>query len=230
IRKEYPLIEVNNLETFEIRMDKGTPETIRDTKKAWHFFTADRNWGAVVEQNQILVHTKSYTRFNQFAERVEYLLRAMQQSIQPSHYIGSSIRYIDLVAPESGEKLSDYLSDHMFLRQIDGVAGHQVDAISASSFKTSQGELAVRCWLNPAQPLPPDVSALAHAMKFEIKRPANDFAVLDTDHNELTGDPKEFDISRIINVLDSLHQVSRKVFEGIPTQHAFDVWQPENRK
>lgn len=230
IRKEYPLVEVDNVESIEIRVEKGDPETVRARKKVWHFLSADRCWGVVVEPQQILIHTRSYTRFADMAGRIERLLREFQSTVDPSHHLNSSIRYIDLVSPDPSEGISDYLPDHMFLRQIDGVAGQQIDSFAASSFRTELGSLAVRCWLNSPNPYPPDLAPLLAKMKYNVAVPGHDFAVLDTDHVEAEGKISAFNINEIISTLDELHKVSRKVFEGLPKQHAFDVWKPEIKK
>lgn len=228
IRKEYPLVEVNNVESIEIRFDKGNVEPIRETRKVWNFLSADRTWGLVVEQHQILFHTRAYTRFADMAARIEYLLRHFKDTVDPSHYLNASIRYIDLIAPNEREKISDFLPEQMFLRHIDGVAGQQTDSFSASSFKTELGNLVVRCWLNSPQAFPTDLGPLFAIMKYDVPRPASDFAVLDTDHVESQAQIAEFDCARVIHTLDELHKVSRKVFEGVPNPHAFDVWKLEN--
>jgi uncharacterized protein (TIGR04255 family) len=230
IRKEYPLVETTEIETTQVRVEGKVPEVVRATNKLWHFMDADRFWGVTLENAQMLLHTRAYTRFEDFASRFERLCDALAEAVAVTHYVKVSIRYVDVVRPQLGETISDYLPDHMFLRQIDSVAGQQIESFSASSFSTAEGTLAIRCWLNPQHAFPPDLLPLFRVLGMELASPKNDFAILDTDHVSIDDVAKPFELQTIIQRLDHLHFSCHRAFEGIPKPHAFKVWGLESSK
>lgn len=230
VRKDYPLVETTEIETTQVRVEGKVPDVVRATNKLWHFVEADKSWAVTLENTQMLLHTRDYTRFEDFASRFERLLVALADAVDLAHYVKVSIRYIDVISPRAGETISDYLPDHMFLRQINSVAGQQIESFSASSFATAEGTLAIRCWLNAQHAFPPDLLPLFQVLGMKIGRPEKDFAVLDTDHFCNDDEPKPFDLRTIVLTLDHLHSACHRAFEGIPKPHAFEVWGLEDAK
>jgi hypothetical protein len=106
----------------------------------------------------------------------------------------------------------------------DSVASQQIESISASSFSTAAGTLAIRCWLKAQHAFPPDLLPLFRVLSMKLTLPKNDFAVLDTDHVSNGDEAKPFAVRTIVQKLDGLHSACHRAFEGIPKPHAFKVW------
>jgi len=137
------------------------------------------------------------------------------------------IRYIDLVKPLANDSLSNYLPEGMLMRQINGIAGKQIDGFSGASFDTEAGKLAVRCWMNPSQAFPPDLIPLLSAIEYSPEKIDHEFAILDTDHSSFAnGAP--FNIDVILNCFDAMHRMCHKAFKGIASEYAIRIWQDNN--
>ena len=223
LRHEYPLVESTELQNIAFHLENNNARTVTSTSKLWHFTSIDKKWAIAIESEKVILHTTCYSRFNEFSDRFNVILSALKNILKIDYSMYQGIRYIDLVKPLDSESLSNYLPEGMLIRQINGVAGKQIDGFSGASFDTEFGRLAVRCWMNPPHAFPPDLMPLLSAINFLPEQPSSEFAILDTDHSSSSnGSP--FDIQVILSNLDSMHRMCHKAFEGIATDHAIRVW------
>lgn len=224
LRHDYPLVEAAEFQNVEIQIENDQRKTVKTTGQLWHFLAIDRSWAISFESQKIFLHTSRYRMLPEFSKRMRQILQVFKSVLELDYYLYQGMRFINLIAPAENETLSAYLPNNMLMRQIDGIVGRQIDGFSGASYSTPHGNLAVRCWMNPAYVCPPDLVPLFTALKIPPHQPPREFALIDTDHGSAEERPLAFDIDGIIANVDAMHATCHKVFESIPTEYALQRW------
>lgn len=198
---------------------------------AWMLMSPDRLQGIQFAPDQVLVFSKRYTRYSEFASLLERTLRVLLEEMRFVDLTSLGVRYVDHIRIREGEQLDQYLTHNIMPPTISGL-----DKVGGSMFgvyKTSECELRVRVVAQPdGLTIPEDLIGLL-AMIQEPGKPlqlellGNGAMFLDIDAIKAHGSPIRLDNTRdILEQLNRLHIEANAFFrnEKVCTDHAFKVW------
>lgn len=201
---------------------------------AWAFHAADRGLGCQIGQDQIVVHTTRYTRFDEFADVVRLVLEAALKEAKHLDVGAIGIRYLDRVAPREGEDLSDYLPPEFLPKRLPE-AGFVVESgLSQSVYRTQTGILQARCWSGPQYVSVPDDLVPIFVLTQELGPMGPSLpslspghAILDSDSIWTSKTPRRIGADEAVATLRDLHEHSNAFFRTVCSERAFEAWRGE---
>ena len=83
-------------------------------RQRWEYRNREETWSVVVTDESVIVQTTAYTRFEEFAERLQsavhtVLAESEHEGLGVIHRVG--LRYIDVVLPSAGNDFRFYLRE-----------------------------------------------------------------------------------------------------------------------
>jgi uncharacterized protein (TIGR04255 family) len=194
----------------------GTVNTTTNDSVNFYFSDFDNKKGVMVKDDRIVMHSTSYSRFEEFREFFEPIVDEIKTAMKISYYRGAGIRYVDHVKPIGNTDINEIVSDDRFLPKVfvaneNGKANQQsqIELYNATKF----GNLIVRGTYLKKQP-PVHFSILNSFSVIGGEQAVDQTLVIDTDH--VDGEQqqlKEFDVSKVFDHIDELHEVCHDVFE-----------------
>ena len=230
IRKDYPLFDNASINVTTALIELGsTPKVTTAEAKMYQFATHDRTWAFLLTDEVFCLQTNTYVNNEHFVATLkiglEALLKVPELGIEWLQAIG--LRYVDLVTPKAGEKLSDYLNDWVLPPEAPAVGDIQ-QGMYIASYKTAVGDLRFQSLRNPPATLPPDLdNRTIELNKWKRDRPAVDFALMDIDHGCSFDPIVSFDVDFIASKFFNLRKVSKALFEQTGKPHAMKIWNGE---
>ncbi|MEO9586301.1 MULTISPECIES: TIGR04255 family protein [Marinobacter] len=201
---------------IQINQD-GTVNTITNDRVNFYFSDLENKKGIMVKDDRIVLHSTSYTRFDDFRGFFEPIIEEVKRTMKIAYYKGSGIRYVDHVKPIGDVRINDIVCDERFLPKVfvDDQSGganeqSQIELYNATKF----GNLIVRGTYLKKQP-PVHPSILNSYSVIGGDESVEETLVIDTDHVDYENNQKlkEFDVSKVFDHIDELHEVCHKVFE-----------------
>ncbi|WP_288945004.1 TIGR04255 family protein [uncultured Marinobacter sp.] len=205
----------SNDRNVQINQD-GTINTITNDSVNFYFSDLDNKKGVMVKDDRIVLHSTVYSRFADFREFFEPIVEEIKRAMKVSYYRGTGIRYVDHVKPIGGTGIDKIVSDERFLPKVFG-ANEVVNANEQSQIElyntTKFGNLIVRGTYLKKQP-PVHPSILNSFSVIGGDHPVDNTLVIDTDHvDDEQQKLKDFDVSKVFDHIDELHEVCHNVFE-----------------
>jgi uncharacterized protein (TIGR04255 family) len=205
----------SNDRNIQINQD-GTVNTITNDSVNFYFSDLDNKKGVMIKDDRIVLHSTSYSRFDDFREFFEPIVEEVKRAMKISYYRGTGIRYVDHVRPIGRTAINEIVCDDRFLPKVFG--GNDAESANQQSqielYNTTKfGNLIVRGTFLTRQP-PVHPSILNSYAVLGGDQPVENTLVIDTDH--VDGDHqklKEFDVSKVFDHIDNLHEVCHSVFE-----------------
>lgn len=229
IRGEYPLSDCVSMPIVSAEFGPQGIQISQQDSKSWQFLSIDRNWGFILNEHSLCLHTVQYHDFSDFATRFNSGLTALLsvEDIGIRWVTSLGIRYIDMIVP--GENtLQEFLQPWLLPAVPPDSHMTIVEGAYVARYRTDLGELRLQAMRNPPFTLPPELqSPLIAKNGWAKERPSKEFAVIDTDHGITYSAPKSIEISEIMSSLDRLHLASKKVFESMSTPLAAKMWRDE---
>ena len=215
VRKAYPLPEPMQEHAIQV---KGTAVDVSSRMK-WSFVESSRHSAVVVDQERLIFITTAYPRFDGFAKSCMEALQPLKDIVDPDLLLRIGLRYGDLIRIGDGEKLEDYVDPYFGYPKLAeplGTPEHQKDEVA---IRTSIGRLLIRSMygVNPLVCLP-DLQGIPALPKPDAE-PSHRI-VLDFDHIWIGDGSARFDVGRIEDILDKLHEPAREAFWRITTDEA----------
>ncbi|MCD8566378.1 MAG: TIGR04255 family protein [Alphaproteobacteria bacterium] len=232
IRLQYPYDEKFEQGTMRAVFD-GNGFSLRQEKKTiWQYLSVNKDCGFLLNDESICFHTSNYKDSKTFLGRFKFgldrLASVPEIGIELITMLG--IRYIDLVIPEDGKTLPDYLEEWVLPKESPNVGMQILEGAYLAKYKTEMGHLNFQAARNPESIIPPDLHSPFLMKNGWIKeRPQHDnFAAIDTDHITQPTEPNnKFDSAEIIDTLDRLHLIPKEVFAALGTNEAKKFWRNE---
>lgn len=227
LRGEFPMYEELVAPHLQVDIGHDGVNFVKQEIRTWHFASIDRSWALMVNAGQIALHTNSYndrTDFvGRFAKCVEAAVGIEDVGIELVESI--ALRYVDLIVPHPGEKLSSYFVDGYLPTDIPK-AGLQVrEGVFSAAYATDAGDLRVQLFRRPPTVLPLELnSEFTQRDNWAPQRPEGDFAVLDSDHGVVYPQPVGIESFDVRERMLGLHQPIRGVFDALTSKHAMEVW------
>ena len=184
----------------------------------WDFLDKSQKWNVVVTPEFLLLQTTRYTDFKEFLRRWKDLLEAANAlAIHVVERLG--LRYVDLVRPASGERLSEYLVPALSGWDPDGRSGLQrTNHLAITTFDSTVGQMLVQVQA-ATTPVPPDLESPHLKAAFP---PGQGAFFVDFDHS--TSVAMDFDPGIVAKATDSLQEIHDDLFFSVITEKAKHVW------
>lgn len=234
LRKRFPVFNQVFLSTQGVQI--GPDPTLQGSSakpNAWAFHRQDRKIGCQISLDQIVVHATEYSRFADFAEHVKFVLDIYLGFAEQADVNNIGIRYLDLIAPKSGESLAGYMPA-AFLPYDTSTEGYSLlGGHSQSSYKTEDGVLQARFWTGQNMLMVPNDLVPIYMLTQDTSVPnflqtlPNGQGILDTDSIWIATEPPRMTANEILERLDGLHGHANAFFRNVCSNRAFEVWQGE---
>jgi uncharacterized protein (TIGR04255 family) len=219
-RKIYPKFQKGVTQSLHIGADGQPKESIQVHR--WEFSNKEQTTGFVLQVDSFVFHTSDYENFESFLSQLSDALSVINKILDIDLIERLGLRYIDVIAPNGGKTLNDYLNPG-----IAGLPYEELDVELTVSFyetvtKSDLGKLVLRTLKNfDAVNMPQDL----FPVNLKLKNPAtkgNLSALLDSDHYiEKTMD---YDLNEIQNYFSKLQALISKSFWSAITEVAVNKW------
>lgn len=211
----YPLFRTGRIQTLNLG---GFGPVEASQAPRWDFLDKSQGWNVVLAPEFLLLQTTRYTHFKEFHGRWKDLLEAAKVlAIPVVERLG--LRYVDLIRPAPGERLSEYLTPALAGWEPLGTSGlRRTNHLAITSFDSTVGQMLVR--VQPATTLvPPDLES-PHLKGMAPPGPGDAF--VDFDHS--SSEPIDFDPDIVSKTTRALHDVHDDLFLDVITPKAKQVW------
>lgn len=242
LRDRFPLLNQIVMEQFSqqpgfgnIPFGHGQPSPTAQPS-AWAFHTADRTIGCQISMDQIVVHALTYSRFSEFAETIRFVLSTVEKYARHFDAGAIGIRYLDKIAPDEGEQLSNYLPDAFLPKELKAPGLEAVGGMNQTIYKTKDGVLHARFWTGNGYAEVPDDLIPLYVMTqdlsgqgaFLLKTLEPGHGTLDSDSIWTSQQPIRMNTDDVIETLKRLHSHANGFFRSVCSGHAFEVWGKES--
>ena len=182
-------------------------------RQRWEYRNREETWSVLVTEDSVILQTTAYTRFEEFAERLQFAVNTVLAESEHDgfgviHRVG--LRYIDVVRPSAGKSFRSYLR-----RDLHGVPDEvfqpgrhllHVESRGETVVGGDPGTMTVRIVQNDrGHSLPPDLTAAAPKYS-RSAGPGELLTLIDMDHYvEGTFDPDpEWVVARACELHDHI--------------------------
>jgi len=104
LRKDYPIVNSNNTFTtiqFDVA-SAGEKQVQQTTENIINICSSNREWGIRISHSFLILHTKSYSGFENFKRRIEYVLNVLEKEFELYHSAFVGFRFVNKY-PYEGE-------------------------------------------------------------------------------------------------------------------------------
>ncbi|MDB4308215.1 TIGR04255 family protein [Gammaproteobacteria bacterium] len=219
LRKRFPIYRAGTVQNVRILPESGRPETVSAAR--WSFLDKERTTGFILNTDSLVIHTTDYRDFDAFSNDLAVALQILKDHVEVSLVERIGLRYVDQILPAEGDTLEKYV--HPGIRGLDfdevDTRDHQYRCESLCT--TAIGQLVTRYYrarlpgLLPEDLMPLELSSKALAQPNDIT------GMLDIDH--FMQGTIDFDVARIKEITNLLHDGTSAAFLAAVSNHALDV-------
>lgn len=227
IRNDYPLSDEVRVPVYTADFSPQGIQMGQQESRLSQFLSIDRNWGFILTEQGLFLHSVNYQDFEDFSNRfhkgLEALLKVPDIGIHWVTAVG--IRYINLVISKAKHELNEYIHSWVLPNKPLHSQLSIIQSAYVARYKTEIGELRLQSLRNPQFTLPPELqSPLIFKNGWIKERPETDFALIDIDHSIIYSQPIEIETKKIMKNYSDLRRISKVVFESIGTDFAHKEW------
>ncbi len=228
-RKGFPIERAGKVQQVTFGPGDGAPVQVVEQQR-WDYRNREQTWSFLVMQGSMTLQTTAYTRFEDFAARLQLAVRTVlteseQHRLGLVHRVG--LRYIDVVRPSAGKGFRFYLRPglHGVPEEVFSPGGHllHMESRGRTAVGGYPGTMVVRIVQNnQGFSLPPDL--MAAAPRFSPRTMAGELVTLiDMDHYvEGTFDPdSEWVVARAYELHDHIVETFH---DHVVTEEAIKEW------
>lgn len=226
LRDITPLIQRIQIQQIEAG---ARPSMQGEASNVWMLMSSDRSFGIHLAPDQLLIFSKNYSRYADFASVLNSSLEVLFKHMRFMDVTSTGVRYVDHIKIAEGEARRDYVLDKLLPADFAGLEA--IGGVSIGTYKAEETELRVRCISQPdALTVPEDffsVLAMSHEPGIPLKlETLGNGILLDIDSFKNYAAPERMSKQGVLDQLDSLHQKANAFFrhESVCTEHAFEVW------
>lgn len=230
LREYFPLI--HRIKVRKIGIDGQVSPKIDDESApaAWMLMPSDRSSGVQFSPEQLLIITKKYTRYPDFAEQLKKALYVLVQHMRFLDVTNLGVRYVDHIKTPEKENIEDYIKTGWLPTNVIGMK--KLGGAVSGNYELNDSKLRVRSISQPdALSVPEDlisVLAMIHdpSTKLKLETLKQGELLLDIDSLRIFNIPERMEKDAIMEQLFSLHKEANAFFrhESVCTDHAFKVW------
>ncbi|SFY19856.1 TIGR04255 family protein [Pseudomonas sp. NFACC49-2] len=217
-----------------IQIEQMGPNPLNPVKSdAWMLMSSDKSYCFQFANDQLLMFTTKYTRFDDFIGKYEKALSVLLSHMRFVDVLNMGVRYVDKITAKPDEHISSYISKAWLPPQLSEHTS--VGGTILGEYRKGDSRLRVSAQSMPgALPIPHDVLGLI----MMTQQPHTEFKLLGTGPNELILDmdavalfesPRRMEKSLVLAGLKSLHDLANDFFRhpDVLTDHAFRTWKGE---
>jgi uncharacterized protein (TIGR04255 family) len=201
----------------------STPQVPVAQTARYTFYNMDRTSGFILDQGALSFQTTEYDVFETFSHEFRQGLQAVHDAVDLSYTDRIGFRYLDAVFPKANETLGDYLNPSV-LGLTERFQESVVHSFSETNLRSANVTVVARVIIQDGEVgFPPDLlpNVLRVAERFRTLRGRH--AILDTD-GSFEG-REAFNLDRIGEHLNEIHDESAKTFHATVTPNALRVWE-----
>lgn len=203
---------------------------------SWVMSSIDGQASIQVSKGALIIHTRRYSSFTEFAELVQIALGGLLKHAKKIHVSQVGIRYIDHLRVIEGVGVDKFVPAQLLphVPDIEGLALKAATSTTSYScgahllnvrFNTGSGMSVIPddlmpVYLSSSKPGPGGV------VQFQTLSPQE--GVLDTDCLAAELAMQVTDEQSVLSLLDQLHVTANKYFRAVTTSDATDAWNGAN--
>lgn len=216
LRKKYPLQNKKMQQSFQVQSDGLTVTQI----ESWSFISKEKKNAIEINQDRLIFYTSEYPRFEGFSDECKEALSVLSEIVDPTLILRIGLRYGDLIVVDEGESISKLVDKQFGLAECISDIGELSIQNTETIIKTGIGTLLIRSMYGEHNlTCMPDIQGLP--INIGPDKNINERLILDFDNFWEAGeDAENFEVERILEKLDSLHESSRLAFWNITTDYA----------
>lgn len=225
-RNGFPIERASTIQ--QIVIGPSGPSAV--AQKLWEYRNREETWSILVFADSVVLQTTAYTRFEEFAAKLEMAVGAVLAKTESDklgvvHRIG--LRYVDAILPRPGEDHRLYLreglrgiADAAFQR---GTHRLQIESVGRTQVADGQGTFIVRVTQNDkGLELPPDLIG-NHPKRARRAKAGELVTLIDMDH--VIAGNFEPRIDWVVDRAYKLHDHIIETFHDfIITDQAVEIW------
>jgi len=108
VRNQYPSLQINRPIDLPSPINEETNADILESlsqmlasETLYTFTSEDLEWQVSLSKDLIRLATKNYRKYEEFQERLQYIVKVFEEIYKPSSYIKIRLKYQDLILPSS---------------------------------------------------------------------------------------------------------------------------------
>jgi len=219
----FPGYEESMANTITINREKNSI-TSADTTR-WDFFDKEKSTGIILNGKSISIHTTNYDSFERIIDKLDYVLKAIQEIVDITLVERVGLRYVNMVTPDNDEAFEDYLKTGLMGFPFNNEITSEPDKAllrSESIAKTSCGVLAIRCIKsNQGEYVSPDLMPINLKI---TQKPENGEMVAFLDFDHFSVGSQDFDVDSLIDGFWNLHKIISVAFLSSIQDYAIKKW------
>jgi len=201
----------------------GVPALSQNPTVHWEFMDREDKKGIVLGTEGMSFTVSDYSTFEDFRVGLQIGLLTVQEIVKLELRTRVGLRYIDLVIPKEGKRVSDYVRPEILGLLQDKPPLQRLAYVSQLLCQSEIGKLILRCTHQiGGSVLPPDLQLL----RLTLNKPLllnQEFCVLDFDH--FVEEQSDFDLGAVSSAFNDLHDVLDQSFRAAVTPEALKEWE-----
>lgn len=146
VRNSYPFAEEQH--ALSVQMGDGAPSIKNATR--WKFSDPEKIWTISLAPDFLALETKVYTSRPDFAERLRYILDAMNATIRPTIVTRTGVRYVNRIREPEIDFLRELFRAEIGSFSSSPLKKHIEHSLTEALCRTQEGKLLLRWGLMPA--------------------------------------------------------------------------------
>jgi uncharacterized protein (TIGR04255 family) len=215
----YPRFSETLLQEFLLGPTPNSAPSM-STRNKWVFADRDTQTAVALTTDFVAFETVGYDTFDRFVEAMGAVLDIVgsEANIELSERVG--LRYVDLVRPLPGDRLSDYLAPGLAgLEPLPETVSSQTRLLMHGA--SQHGQFIFRLTKGTgAASLPPDLQP--SDLLVDLPGADGEYGLLDIDHS--SAGTRGYDVDSITDDLWDLHDLVDGLFRSAATPHALLQW------
>jgi len=229
LRAPFPRTAEAQALRLEIMGTESMPQPQFD--KVWQLYSGDNYLGAYLSPRALALHTTRYKHYEDFAQALGLLLRAVENSGLGAYVERIGLRYVDYLLPSDGHRPEDYLKQE--LRGLTLEEGRRPEnGAWGGTYQMAEGcaiNLRVMAPAPAGNLLPPNFNAMPLAKPEVMTRaeqhyllPGKPFGFADTDCVQNIG--KVLESASLLTAFQQLHEYVSSTFRAAISPLAEKEW------
>jgi len=195
--------------------------------------------------NQLIIKNTKYENYNKYSGDIKEILSVFTSNLSDLKHVLTkqvSLRYIDVILPSKGNKLSNYIDSRLlpfhpdFSEETAGMSqsiaktgDNQFMVITTEEVKATQSGYPGR-WL-PVDLLESDQQAVLVLTPYIDKyHQGENYGILNADHRVDFPNTPEWETQKIMQRMDSLYDLSSQFFWSVISETAKQEWEEINNE
>lgn len=151
VRGQFPVIERDVAQSIDVSLDGGGVASSLTEEVIWRMFDPRREWRLSLAPSALTLETMRYTSRTEFLDRLQFLIDALADTIQPSLATRVGFRYVNRIDSQVDvDDLGNLVEPELLGLSSAALRNGVQMAVSQAQCQTAEGLLLARWGLLPA--------------------------------------------------------------------------------